>query len=159
MNAACRNSDPHLYAAGDCASQHRSRLGMALRLESWQNANEQARAAAAGMLGQPAPAEPYPWFWTDQYGCNVQMLGLPQPGLVYACRGVPQARAETPRFIWLGHRDGVPVHAIAINAGGDLRQLRVLFEQAIAIDPQRYADETVALKPLVKACQQRAATT
>ena len=45
------------------------------------------------------------------------------------------------------------------NAGGDLRQLRVLFEQAIAIDPQRYADETVALKPLVKACQQRAATT
>ena len=62
MNAACRSSDPHLYAAGDCASQHRSRLGMALRLESWQNANEQARAAAAGMLGQPAPAEPYPWF-------------------------------------------------------------------------------------------------
>ena len=51
------------------------------------------------MLGQPAPAEPYPWFWTDQYGCNVQMLGLPQPGLVYACRGVPQAQAETPRFI------------------------------------------------------------
>lgn len=159
VNAACRSSDPHLYAAGDCASQHRSRLGMALRLESWQNANEQARAAAAGMLGQPAPAEPYPWFWTDQYGCNVQMLGLPQPGLVYACRGVPQAQAETPRFIWLGHRDGVPVHAIAVNAGGDLRQLRVLFEQAIAIDPQRYADETVALKPLVKACQQRAATT
>ena len=159
VNAACRSSDPHLYAAGDCASQHRSRLGMALRLESWQNANEQARAAAAGMLGQPAPAEPYPWFWTDQYGCNVQMLGLPQPDLVYACRGVPQAQAETPRFIWLGHRDGVPVHAIAVNAGGDLRQLRVLFEQAIAIDPQRYADETVALKPLVKACQQRAATT
>ena len=57
------------------------------------------------------------------------------------------------------HRDGVPVHAIAVNAGGDLRQLRVLFEQAIAIDPQRYTDETVALKPLVKACQQRAATT
>ena len=114
-----------------------------MRLESWQNANEQARAAAAGMLGQPAPAEPYPWFWTDQYGCNVQMLGLPQPGLVHACRGVPQ-QAETPRFIWLGHRDGVPVHAIAVNAGGDLRQLRVLFEQAIAIDPQRYADETVA---------------
>ena len=53
----------------------------------------------------------------------------------------------------------MPVHAIAVNAGGDLRQLRVLFEQAIAIDPQRYADETVALKPLVKACQQRAATT
>ncbi|MDH1299832.1 FAD-dependent oxidoreductase [Achromobacter sp. GD03932] len=157
VDAACRSSDPYLYAAGDCASQHRRHLNMALRLESWQNANEQARAAAAGMLDQPAPAEPYPWFWTDQYGCNVQMLGLPQPDLVYACRGVPQAQAEAPKFIWLGHRDGVPVHAIAINAGGDLRQLRVLFEQGIAIDPERYADETVALKPLVKACQQNAA--
>ncbi|WP_447919180.1 NAD(P)/FAD-dependent oxidoreductase [Achromobacter aegrifaciens] len=157
VDAACRSSDPYLYAAGDCASQHRRHLNMALRLESWQNANEQARAAAAGMLGLPAPAEPYPWFWTDQYGCNVQMLGLPQPDLVYACRGVPQVQADAPKFIWLGHRDGVPVHAIAINAGGDLRQLRVLFEQGIAIDPQRYADETVALKPLVKACQQNAA--
>lgn len=157
VDEACRSSDPHIYAAGDCASQHRRHLNMALRLESWQNANEQARAAAAGMLGQPTPAEPYPWFWTDQYGCNVQMLGLPQPDLVYACRGVPQVQAEAPKFIWLGHRDGVPVHAIAINAGGDLRQLRVLFEQGIPIDTQRYADESVALKPLVKASQQNAA--
>ncbi|MDF8365602.1 oxidoreductase C-terminal domain-containing protein, partial [Achromobacter anxifer] len=157
VDEACRSSDPYIYAAGDCASQHRRHLNMVLRLESWQNANEQARAAAAGMLGQPAPAEPYPWFWTDQYGCNVQMLGLPQPDLVYACRGVPQVQVEAPKFIWLGHRDGVPVHAIAINAGGDLRQLRVLFEQGIPIDTQRYADESVALKPLVKASQQNAA--
>ena len=87
------------------------------------------------------------------------MLGLPQPDLVHAS---PRRAASTGRDAPIhlaGHRDGVPVHAIAVNAGGDLRQLRVLFEQAIAIDPQRYADETVALKPLVKACQQRAATT
>ncbi|MBB1595483.1 NAD(P)/FAD-dependent oxidoreductase [Achromobacter sp. UMC46] len=159
VDAQCRSSDPDVYAAGDCASQHRRHLNMALRLESWQNANEQARAAAAGMLSQPAPGEPYPWFWTDQFGCNVQMLGLPQPGLAYACRGTPQSGADAPKFIWLGHRDGIPVHAIAINAGGDLRQLRVLFEQGLRIDPLRYADETVALKPLVKACQQHAAAT
>lgn len=159
VDAHCRSSAPDLYAAGDCASQHRRHLNTALRLESWQNANEQARAAAAGMLGLPAPGEPYPWFWTDQFGCNVQMLGLPQPGLSYACRGVPQSQTDAPKFIWLGHRDGVPVHAIAINAGGDLRQLRVLFEQGLRIDPQRYADETVALKPLVKACQLNAAAT
>ncbi|WP_035212933.1 NAD(P)/FAD-dependent oxidoreductase [Achromobacter marplatensis] len=157
VDAHCRSSDPDIYAAGDCASQHRRHLNLALRLESWQNANEQARAAAAGMLGQPAPGEPYPWFWTDQFGCNVQMLGLPQAGLAYACRGVPDSQGDVPKFIWLGHRDGVPVHAIAVNAGGDLRQLRVLFEQGLRIDPQRYADETVALKPLVKACQQSAA--
>ncbi|CAB3918984.1 NAD(P)/FAD-dependent oxidoreductase [Achromobacter piechaudii] len=157
VDANCRSSDAAIYAAGDCASQHRRYLNTALRLESWQNANEQARAAAAGMLGLPTPGEPYPWFWTDQFGCNVQMLGLPQPGLAYTCRGVPLSQADAPKFIWLGHRDGIPVHAIAINAGGDLRQLRVLFEQGLRIDPQRYADETVALKPLVKACQQSAA--
>ncbi|KAG1218759.1 hypothetical protein G6F68_021517 [Rhizopus microsporus] len=87
------------------------------------------------------------------------MLGLPQAGLAYACRGVPDSQGDAPKFIWLGHRDGVPVHAIAVNAGGDLRQLRVLFEQGLRIDPQRYADETVALKPLVKASQQSAAAT
>ena len=65
------------------------------------------RAPPRACWASPLPAEPYPWFWTDQYGCNVQMLACPSPPLVYACRGVPQAQAETPRFIWLGHRDGV----------------------------------------------------
>lgn len=144
-----------VYAAGDCASQYRALAGAALRLESWQNANEQARAAAASMLGLPLPAPAYPWFWTDQLGCNIQMLGLPAPGLTYALRGDPQA--EPCKALWIGHRDGVPVHGIAINAGGDLRVLRPLFEQRLRVDVAAFADQSQPLRAWMKAQQAAAA--
>lgn len=152
VDSQARTADPQVYAAGDCASQPRACLGTAARFESWQNANEQARAAAAVMLGLAPAAEPYPWFWTDQYGCNIQILGLPQPGLRYVCRPQTDPQAA-PRVLWIGLRDGVPCHGIAVNAGGDLRQLRVLFERGIPVDPHRLADPAEALKPLVKAWQ------
>lgn len=152
VDAQARTADPHVYAAGDCASQPRACLGTAARFESWQNANEQARAAATAMLGLAPAAAPYPWFWTDQYGCNIQILGLPQPGLRYVCRPQTDPQAA-PRVLWIGLRDGVPCHGIAVNAGGDLRQLRVLFERGIPVDPHRLADPAEALKPLVKAWQ------
>ncbi|WP_459615637.1 NAD(P)/FAD-dependent oxidoreductase [Bordetella sp. 2513F-2] len=154
VDGQARTADPAIYAAGDCASQPRSCLGAPARLESWQNANEQARLAAAAMLGQALPAEPYPWFWTDQYGCNVQMLGLPEPGLVYVCRDT--GNAEAPRQIWLGLRHDVPRHGIAVNAGGDLRQLRPLFERSMPLEAARFADGGNPIKPLVKGWLARA---
>ena len=123
-------------------------------MESWQNANEQARVAAAAMLEIAPPAPPYPWFWTDQFDCNLQMLGLPVAGLDYVLRG--NADAEPGKALWLGHRQGVPVHAIAVNAGGDLRQLRPLFERGLGIDPAAFCNESMALRAQVKAAQQAA---
>lgn len=140
-----RTSDPHVFAAGDCASQMRTSLGQTLRIESWQNANEQAQAAAAGMLDVAPPAPAYPWFWTDQGDLNLQMLGLAAADLHYVRRGDPAAKA-----LWIGHRDGIPVHGIALNNGGDLRALRPLFEQRIAFDPAAFANEATALRPWVK---------
>ncbi len=151
VDCRCRTSDPFVFAAGDCASQHRALTGSPARYESWQNANEQGRAAAAGMLGQDAPTEPYPWFWTDQFGLNLQMLGLAAPDLRYVLRGDPEG--DNPRAIWLGHRDGVPVHAIAVNAGGDLRQMRALFERGIGLDVAAFADPANSLRAQVKAAQ------
>ncbi|OZI18586.1 ferredoxin reductase [Bordetella genomosp. 9] len=156
VDAHCRTADPHVLAIGDCASQHRDLLGRHARLESWQNANEQARVAAAAMLDADPPAAPYPWFWTDQFGCNIQMLGMPVAGLSYVCRGTAAPGDAAPRLIWLGHRDGVPVHGVAINAAADLRQMRLLFERGIRVDPAGFADTDVPLKPWIKACQQAA---
>ncbi|ARP81607.1 ferredoxin reductase [Bordetella genomosp. 8] len=156
VDAHCRTADPHVLAIGDCASQHRDLLGRHARLESWQNANEQARVAAAAMLDADPPPAPYPWFWTDQFGCNIQMLGMPVAGLAYVCRGSAMPEDSAPKLVWLGHRDGVPVHGVAINAAADLRQLRVLFERGIRIDPGSFADVNVTLKPWIKACQQAA---
>ncbi|MCA0243612.1 MAG: FAD-dependent oxidoreductase [Proteobacteria bacterium] len=143
-----QTSDAAVFAAGDCASQFRTTLGRRARIESWHNANEQAAAAASGLLGLAPPAPAYPWFWTDPGEHNVQMLGLPAADLQYVCRGDPDAAG---RALWLGLRDGVPVHGVALNTGGDLRALRPLFEQRVAIAPEAFAAEATALRPWVKA--------
>lgn len=150
VDADGRSSDPHVFAAGDCASQFHAHLGGHARLESWQNANEQARTAAAGMLGLAPPARPYPWFWTDQGEHNLQMLGMAAPDLAYVRRGDP---ASVPKAVWIGHRQGVPVHGIALNAGADLRALRVLFETGTPIDPASFSVEATPLRAWVKAAQ------
>lgn len=74
VDEMCRTSDPAIFAAGDCASfPYRGRR---IRLESVQNAIDQAEAAAAAMLGVGAPYAPAPWFWSDQYDVKLQIAGL-----------------------------------------------------------------------------------
>lgn len=138
-----RTSHPDIFAAGDCASQYRPALGLSTRLESWQNANEQARAAAAGLLDLSPPPPAYPWFWTDLGEHNLQMLGLKTADLNYVER---RQALGTNRGLWLGLRRGVPVHAVALNAGADLRALRPLLERQIPIDPDTFADPSIPLR-------------
>ncbi len=125
-----RTSDAQVFAAGDCASQLRPALGRTLRLESWQNANEQGRAAAAGLMDLAPPEPAFPWFWTDPGEHNIQMLGLQAPGLHYVRRG----DLDAGRALWLGlQQDGIVVHGVALNAGGELRALRPLFEKRLPL--------------------------
>jgi 3-phenylpropionate/trans-cinnamate dioxygenase ferredoxin reductase subunit len=158
VDAQCRSSDPYIYAAGDCTSQTRADTPLPLRLESWQNANEQARIAASSMLGRDTEAAAYPWFWTDQFDCNIQMLGLPRPDLNYVVRGSMDPASAAPRFIMLGLHDGKPYQALAVNAGGDLRALRPLLERALPIDAAQFSDETITVRAFAKAAQAQAAT-
>ncbi len=74
VDATCRTSDPAIFAAGDCASFPWK--GGRLRLESVQNAIDQAAHAAAAILGSDAPYRPHPWFWSDQYDARLQIAGL-----------------------------------------------------------------------------------
>ncbi|MHA7682803.1 NAD(P)/FAD-dependent oxidoreductase [Cupriavidus sp. PET2-C1] len=148
VDAHCRTSAPGVFAAGDCTSQYQPLFGQEMRLESWQNANEQARIAAAAMLGvQTAPAA-VPWFWTDQLGCNIQMLGAVDPALRYTLRGSTEApdSDKPPKFLLLGMAGAQLRHAIAVNAGGDLRQLRNLIEQGTACDIRLLCDTALPLK-------------
>lgn len=149
VDAQCRTSAPNVYAAGDCASQFQSLADAELRLESWQGANEQARVAAAAMLGVATGPVATPWFWTDQFDCNVQMLGTPVAGLEYLRRGAVDA--VPPKFMLLGLDAGQRLrHAIAINAGGDLRQLRPLLELGAPCDAVRLQDTAIALRQIVR---------
>ena len=151
VDAQCRTSAPRIFAAGDCTSQFQPLLGEEIRLESWQSANEQARIAAAAMLGVPTEPAAIPWFWTDQFDCNVQMLGMPALGLEYHLRGNQTLDDATPKFLLLGvDADSRLRHAIAVNAGGDLRQLRALLEQRTPCDTALLRDSTIPLRQLVR---------
>jgi len=76
VDEQARTSTPGVYAIGDCTRFPSRRYGRRLRLESVQNAIDQAKAAAASILGTPQPYDPVPWFWSDQYDLKLQMAGL-----------------------------------------------------------------------------------
>lgn len=77
INASCETSLPDIYAIGDCASHpNRFANGLELRLESVQNANDQALIAAQNIVGKNTSYESIPWFWSNQYDIKLQTIGL-----------------------------------------------------------------------------------
>ena len=71
-----RTSDPKIFAVGDCVSLPYE--GAQVRLESVQNAVDQAESAAAVIAGAAVSYRPKPWFWSDQYDVKLQIAGFNQ---------------------------------------------------------------------------------
>ena len=67
VDAHCRTSDPRIFAVGDCTSHPSTVYGRQIRLESVQNALDQARIAVVNALGGDETHDAVPWFWSDQY--------------------------------------------------------------------------------------------
>ena len=76
VNEICQTSDPSIYAAGDCTSFVRN--GQQIRLESVQNAADQGDLVARVLAGESVTYTALPWFWSDQYDCKLQIVGLNQ---------------------------------------------------------------------------------
>ncbi|MFM0514029.1 NAD(P)/FAD-dependent oxidoreductase [Paraburkholderia sp. RL17-373-BIF-A] len=144
VDAHCESSVAGVYAAGDCANFPFGSTGRRLRLESWQNAQDQAIVAARNMLGEAIEYRPSPWFWTDQYDWNVQMLGM----LDGPVDEWIERQASSDKTLLMGLRDNVIVYALAVNNGGELRAIRRLVEQATPVDPEALADLNVKLRQL-----------
>jgi 3-phenylpropionate/trans-cinnamate dioxygenase ferredoxin reductase component len=144
VDAQCRTSDPNIFAAGDVASWHCAWAGRRMRLESWQNAQEQGIAAARSVLGLKVDHQPLPWFWSDQYDSNVQIYGMPTSSHRVVERRAPGADAFT-----LFYLDGNVVNAaVGANSARDLRFARRLIEQRKTVDPARLADVQVPMAKL-----------
>ena len=94
VNEFAQTSDPDIYSAGDCTFHPSSLYGRQLRLESVQNANDQARVAAANISGKQQSYDAVPWFWSDQYDVKLQMAGLSDGYDDYVVRGDPQNTDE-----------------------------------------------------------------
>lgn len=137
-----RASDPNVYAIGDCANHPNPLLGRRLRLESVQNAIDQAKAAALSIAGRPKIYAEVPWFWSDQYDLKLQIAGISAPGDEVVVRGDPATR----KFAVFYLRDGHVAAVDAVNAVPEYMIGRQLIAQKKPADPAKLADPAVPMK-------------
>lgn len=149
VDACGETSVPGIFAAGDCASHFNEFLGKRVRLESWHNAQEQAIVAAKAILGAPAGYDVVPWFWSDQLGFNIQMLGSPEPDLRYVVRGDMTAE----KFNIFGLDGDELRYVLAVNNGGDIRPLRTLLESGVNVAEEQLLDTSRSIREIVKAAK------
>jgi 3-phenylpropionate/trans-cinnamate dioxygenase ferredoxin reductase subunit len=145
VDAHCRTSDPDIYAAGDCAFFPYRDAGT--RLESVQNAIDQAECAADNINGEERIYLPFPWFWSDQYDVKLQIAGL--------------NRGYDKIVVRLGEREGSVSHFyfdgdtfLAVDAMNDPRTYMVgkkMLEAGKNISPAQAADRSLQLKELLQA--------
>jgi len=139
-----RTSDPAIFAAGD-VTETETPAGR-IRQESWANANEQAEAAAAAMLDLARPLRPPPWFWSDQFDINIQILGQ-LDGDASAVTGDPAAGDGC----WFSFTGGLLTGIAAFNRPRDIQVIRRVLQRAIAVDPDFLAaaadDLALLLRP------------
>ena len=141
----CRTSLPGIYAVGDCAAQvSRFAGGARVRLESVQNAVDQAITAAKAIAGRPEPHDAIPWFWSNQYDLKLQTVGLNHGHDEIVVRGDPAARAFSVVYL----RQGRVVALDCVNRVADYAQGRKLVLTGAAPDPARLADPAIPLKDL-----------
>ena len=132
-----------ILAIGDCTAQWSEHLGRHLRLESVPNANAQAEAAAATILGAAPAATPVPWFWSEQYDAMLQMVGVAREGDESVVRGDPVAGPFTEFYL----SEGRLVAAACINRAPDFALLRrQLAGGPLPVDARALADPAVPLR-------------
>ena len=153
VDAAMRTSDPHILAIGDVANfpaaSPWAAAGTRLRLESVQNANDQARTAAATLQGLPAAYAALPWFWSEQGSMRLQMAGL-MPAADGA--GVQRHRrpgATPASFSVLHYVDERLVCVESVNAPMDHMMSRKLLEAGKHPAPALACDPATPLKSLI----------
>lgn len=151
VDSLSRTDDPDIVAAGDCTMQQHGLYDRMLRIESVPNALEQARAAASWLCGKPRPNRSVPWFWSDQYDLKLQMAGLSTGHDRCVLRGDPQTRSFCA-FYLLGSR---LLAVDAVNRPGEFMAARRALAGPVTIDFERLADESVALKELLKPADAR----
>lgn len=128
----CRTSAEDVYAAGDVAVSAHAAAGGRIRLESWQNAQDQGTAAALSALGETAPYVPTGAVWSEQYDAMVQIVGFPALAACEVLRPQADGRALLSMALDAGGR---LVAAVAVDAARDLRQLRKWIAQGAVLDP------------------------
>ncbi|AUW59651.1 pyridine nucleotide-disulfide oxidoreductase [Sphingobium sp. SCG-1] len=144
----CRTSLPDIYAIGDCAAhQNGFARGARIRLESVQNANDQAKTAVSHIMGGEEPYHVVPWFWSNQYDLKLQTVGLSAGYDQTILRGDPRNRSFSVLYL----RAGRLIAIDAVNAVKDYVQGRACLLTGAILDQTQLADNNVPLKEVVGA--------
>jgi NADPH-dependent 2,4-dienoyl-CoA reductase/sulfur reductase-like enzyme len=141
-----RTSDPCIFAAGDVTRHFNPLLGRPIRLEAWQNAQNQAIAVAKVMAGGSESYAETPWVWSDQYDMNMQIAGAPARWDTLIYRGDPPCGS----FLVFQLLRQTLVGAIGVNAGRDMRFARMLVASGDVVDRGALADVKVKLQDLCR---------
>lgn len=147
VDSCARTSDPLIVAAGDCTWHMNGFLKHELRLESVQNAVDQAKSAAASLLGQTSEYNQVPWFWSDQYDVKLQIAGIAMPHDEAVVRGDPLSQTFSVFYF----RAGVLAAVDCLNRPAEHMAARKLLAQGTALLPAQAADTTFDLMALARA--------
>jgi 3-phenylpropionate/trans-cinnamate dioxygenase ferredoxin reductase subunit len=143
VDSYCRTSLPDVYAIGDCAAHaNRHARGMQMRLESVQNANDQAKVAVQHIMGEPFEYDAIPWFWSNQYDLRLQTVGLSTGHDKAILRGDPATRSFSVLYL-LG---GKLIAIDAVNAVKDYVQGKAHILSGAVLDQAQLADPARPLK-------------
>ena len=145
VDAQCRTSLADVFAIGDCALHANGFAdGQSMRLESVQNANDQATLVAKTIMGQELAYDAVPWFWSNQYDLKLQTVGLSTGFDAAVVRGDPATRSFSVIYL----RQGRVIALDCVNATKDYVQGRKLVVDRLAPDSARLADAGTPLKEL-----------
>ncbi|MRL69242.1 NAD(P)/FAD-dependent oxidoreductase [Brevundimonas sp. SPF441] len=143
VDAEARTSDPAIFAIGDMTRRPIPvHGGVHHRLESVPNALEQAKQAAAAIVGRAGPTPEVPWFWSDQYDVKLQIAGLPFDADRQVVRGDPTASGFA-----VFHLNGDRIVCVeAVNAPPEFMAGKQLIAKATPVDVDKLADPAVSMK-------------
>lgn len=140
-----RTSAPDIVAVGDCTRHFNRHYGRRLRLESVQNALDQAKVAARTLCGTLEPYDALPWFWSDQFDVKLQIAGLSQGYNRTVIRGDWQSGRSFAVFYFLGER---LLAVDAVNRPKEFMMVRRALVQHPIVDCEMLADDTVPLQSI-----------
>lgn len=130
-----------VHAAGDVAEQWSRCHDRWMRLENWANAQNQAIATAKSIAGEATAYETPPWFWSDQYDANIQIVGHPGGG-----DEILRGNVADGRFTALSIRDSEVIGGVTVNAARDMSVLRRLVASRKMIDRNDLENPNFELK-------------
>ncbi|MCL4159268.1 UNVERIFIED_CONTAM: hypothetical protein GTU68_007469 [Idotea baltica] len=145
VNEFMQTSHSNIFSIGDCANHYNFFLQKRIRLESVQNAVDQAKTVAKFICGNAQPYHSVPWFWTNQYALKLQMVGFNIDFDKYLIRG----DVETRKFSVVYFKGNKLIGVDSLNKAADHLAARKLIQAGITPSETDLINTSIKLKELI----------